>query len=200
MTHDASDAQLAALLAEAKTGQAQAQEALFRHYSPAVFRLCLGLLGDADDAEEVLQDSFVYALRTLWRYDASKSAFQTWLFTIAVSRCRNKRRRKWLPQLPLSEANELPAERDGQRPVEALLAARGVRQELWQALQKLPYAQREALALRFFSALPYAEIGDLLGCNPKTAESRVRLALKGLRTQFARSELETELAWADDFA
>lgn len=196
MTMTVRDApQLTTWLAEAGRGDVQAQEALFRAYSPAVFRLCLGLLGDADDAEEVLQDSFVYALRNVQRFDPAKSAFQTWMFTIAISRCRNKRRRKWLPQLPLGEAHEVRSEGGGQRPVEAALAARGVRRDLWSALGQLPYAQREVLVLRFFAGMAYAEIGALVDCNPKTAESRARLGIKGLRGLLDAAVLESDLIW-----
>ncbi len=194
---DNTDPRLTEWLTAASAGDSAAQEALFRTFSPPVYRLCLGLLGDVGDAEEVLQDSFVYALRNLRRYDARRASFRTWLFTIAISRCRNKRRRKWLAQVPLSLAGTVAASASS-RPVEAVLAARGVRQELWQALQLLPYAQRETLVLRFFGGMAYKEIGALLACKPKTAESRARLGLKALRGHLAQLELETELTWVDE--
>lgn len=185
------------LLADATTGDTSAQARLFEHFSGPVYRLCLGLLGDVEDAEEVLQDSFVYAFRNLDRYDPAQAGFQTWLFVIATSRARNKRRRKWLAQVPLAAVGEV-RNSDSSRPVEASLAARGVRRELWQALQTLPDRQREALVLRFFGGMPYKEIGDLLHCKPKTAESRVRLALKALRAVLAPEHVDAELNWADD--
>ena len=162
------------------SGDEAACAALYRQFSPAVHRLCVGLLGDLEDAEEVTQDSFVYALRNLGRYDAGKSAFSTWLYTIALSRCRNKRRRKWLATLPLEL---LGGERrtGGERQVEALVERRGVRQQLWAALQTLPVPLREAVALRYVAEMRYKEIGQAVGCNPKTAESRVRLGLTAMR-------------------
>ncbi len=161
-------------------GDEAACAALYHRFSPAVQRLCVGLLGSLADAEEVTQDSFVYALRNLARYDPAKSAFPSWLYTIALSRCRNKRRRKWLVALPLELLGAEPRA-GSERQVEAMLERRGVRQQLWAALQTLPAPLREAVALRYVAELRYREIGQALGCNPKTAESRVRLGLAALR-------------------
>jgi RNA polymerase sigma-70 factor, ECF subfamily len=174
------DAQVADWLQRGLQGDEAACAALYERFSPAVQRLCLGLLGSADDAEEVTQDSFVYALRNLARYDPAKSAFSSWLYTIALSRCRNKRRRKWLAALPLELLGAEPRTA-GDRQVEATLARRGVRDQLWSALQALPPHLREAVALRYVAEMRYKEIGQAVGCNPKTAESRVRLGLLAMR-------------------
>src|SRR5712692_1419861 len=93
--------QLSDWIARGAQGDETACAALYQHFSPPVMRLCLGLLGSLEDAEEVTQDTFVYALRNLARFDPARSAFPTWLYTIAISRCRNKRRRKFLALLPL---------------------------------------------------------------------------------------------------
>lgn len=187
--------QLNEQMAQARRGDEAACAALYYAFSPAVLRLALGLLNDLADAEEVTQDTFVYALRNLGRYDARRSAFTTWLFTIAISRCRNKRRRKWLPLLPLEWlANEaLPAP---ERAVEVALERRGVRRQVWVALQRLSPILREAVVLRYLGGLHYKEIGLAVGCHPKTAESRVRLGVEAMRLglrQYA-SEIESALA------
>ncbi len=174
-------------LKAACNGDEQAAEAIFTRFSPAVFRLAASLLNDAEDADEVLQDTFVYALRNLRRYDPAKSAFQTWLFTIAISRCRNKRRRKWLPTISLAGLLlQEPTEHSGNiRSIEDWLAVRGVKQELWVEVQALSPNLREALILRFVGNLAYAEIGEAVGCGAKAAESRVRTALATLRKRLA---------------
>jgi RNA polymerase sigma-70 factor (ECF subfamily) len=174
------DPQIAAWIERGRAGDEAACAALYHHFSPAVQRLCLGLLGNPHDAEEVMQDSFVYALRNLGRYDPAKSALASWLYTIALSRCRNKRRRKWLVALPLELLGAEPRSA-GERQVEAVLERRGAREQLWAALQTLPVHLREAVALRYVAEMRYKELGEALGCNPKTAESRVRLGLAALR-------------------
>jgi len=190
-----SEEQLNEQMAQATRGDELACAALYYAFSPAVLHLALGLLNDLADAEEVTQDTFIYALRNLRRFDARRSAFTTWLFTIAISRCRNKRRRKWLPLLPLewliNEASPGPG-----RAVEMTLEKRGVRQQVWAALQKLSPPLREAVVLRYLGGLHYKEIGQAVGCHPKTAESRVRLGLETMRAdlrQLAR-EIEPVLA------
>jgi RNA polymerase sigma factor (sigma-70 family) len=82
------------------------------------------------------------------------------------------------------------------RQLETLLERRGVRAELWRALQTLPARLREPVALRYLGELRYKEIGQALGCNPKTAESRVRQGVAGLRAALQGSvgEAEVELA------
>jgi RNA polymerase sigma-70 factor (ECF subfamily) len=191
--------QLSEWLKQGAQGDEAACAALYELYSPAVLRLALGLLGDRQDAEEVTQDAFVYALRTLAHYDPARSAFSTWLYTITLSRCRNKRRRKWLTLLPL----ELLATEGPRRPdrlVETLLERRGVRADLWRALQTLPPRLREPVALRYLAGLRYKEVGEALGCNPKTAESRVRQGIAELRTVLRAWGVEAEVELAEQWA
>jgi RNA polymerase sigma-70 factor (ECF subfamily) len=183
--------QLQDWLRRGAAGEEAACAALYHHFCPMVERLALGLLGDPQDAEEVTQDAFVYALRNLARFDARKSAFTTWLYTITLSRSRNKRRRKWLRLAPLDLlATEGP--RGGDRLVEAVLERRGMRAQLWEALQALPPRLREAVALRYLAEMRYKEIGEALGCNPKTAESRVRQGLEALRARLTRAGVKAE--------
>lgn len=191
--------ELGGLIERGRQGEEAACAALYGHFSPLLMRLCLGLLGDLQDAEEVTQDAFVYALRNLDRFDPARSAFPTWLYTIALSRCRNKRRRKLLVQLPLDLlSTEGPKQPD--RLVETVLARRGVREQVWHALQALRPELREAVALRYLGGMRYKEIGSALGCNPKTAESRVRLGLDRLRQSLRERGLEVELDGIDQWA
>src|SRR5258706_10141274 len=157
--------QLSDWLARGAQGEEAACAALYQHFSPYVMRLCLGLLGSLEDAEEVTQDSFVYALSRLGRYDPARSAFSTWLYTIAVSRCRNKRRRKVLASLPL----EFLADQRFGRPdrlLEAMLERRGGREQGWRAPQRLPPPPPEAGALPYPAAERHKKIGPAPPCNP----------------------------------
>ncbi len=174
------------LLARVRAADEQASAQLYAEHYPAVLRLCLALLGDVADAEEVAQDAFVYALRNVHRYDPKRAAFRTWLFLIAVSRCRNKRRRRVFDFLPLTAAALSQAATN--REVEQALAARGLRLQLWQALQDLPVDLREAVALRYLGGLRFREIGEVAGCNDKTAQSRVRLGVERLRRTLTADE------------
>lgn len=173
------------LIALCLRGDQAAYAALYRVYAGDVYRLVYSLIGHREDAEEVVQDAFIYAMRNLARYDPERASFRTWLFTIATSRARNKRRRRWLPTVSLRQllqiGVELRAPEEPDRPPESVLEHQGEREGVRMALLRLSPKLREAAVLRYFEGLTYREIGQILGVPRKTAESRVRLAHKALR-------------------
>ncbi|MCI0396029.1 MAG: RNA polymerase sigma factor [Chloroflexi bacterium] len=176
-------------LARCLAGEEGAYLAVYNQYAGLIYRLCYSLLQHQEDAEEVLQDTFEYTFRKLANFDGRKSSFKTWLYRIAISRCRNKRRRKWLPTLPLSQllSDELP-DHETPTPDEAL-ALSGQQKVVWEALAKLSPKLRETAVLRYYEGLSYNEIGDILGIPAKTAESRMRLAHKALRELLVTNNL-----------
>ena len=171
----------AALIGRCLAGEQAAYGELYDLYGGVIYRLAYSLLGDREDAEEVLQDSFEYAFRRLDHFDARKSAFKTWLYRIAVSRCRNKRRRKWLPSFSLNAFDD----HEPRDPAAALpdeTAALNERQRVvWEAVGRLSPKLREVAVLRYYGGLQYGEIGAALDIPAKTAESRMRLAHQALR-------------------
>lgn len=169
------------LIARCLNGEEVAYGALYQRYAPYIYRLVYGLLQQRQDAEEVLQDSFEYAFRRLERYDANRASFKTWLYQIAMSRSRNKRRRKWLPTISLAQAtgDEL-ADRARPQPEERLAVTQQQR-AVWEALNSLSPRLRETALLRYYEGLTFVEIGQVLDIPPKTAQSRMRLAHKQLQ-------------------
>lgn len=165
-------------------GEENAYSQVYKMYGGAIFRLSYGLLQNREDAEEVLQDTFEYAFRRLSLYDTRKSHFKSWLYQIAVSRCRNKRRRKWLPTLSLGQwlnaGQDVPDEATPAPDEAASLSDE--QQRIWQLLGQLSPKLQEVVVLRYYEGMGYAEIGAILGIPAKTAESRARLAHKALRS------------------
>lgn len=175
------DAQTLTLISRCLSGEDSAYVALYNEYSGMIYRLNFGLLQNKEDAEEVLQDAFDYAFRKLASYDANKSAFKTWLYRIAISRCRNKRRRKWLPTFSLSQlTTQEVTDHDTPSPDEVLHMSEQQR-TVWEALNQLSPKLRETAVLRYYDGFTYGEIGDVLDIPAKTAESRMRLAHNALR-------------------
>jgi len=175
--HDAPDELIQRCLA----GEEQAFLAVYNLYAATIYRLCFSLLSHEQDAEEVLQDTFEYAFRKLARYDVRQASFKTWLYQIAISRCRNKRRRKWLPTLPLGQlGNADVADRQARSPADEALLSES-QALVWQAIGQLSAKLREVAVLRYYEELTYAEIGAILSIPAKTAESRMRLAHKELK-------------------
>lgn len=174
------DEDILAHIADAVQGQQTAFSALYALFSSKVYRLCYSLLLNAQDAEDVTQEAFVYAFRNIARYDKQKSAFKTWLYTIAVSRCRNMYRRQSVFSLDFSQILQLNLVAPAEETPERAVVQQGVREAIVDALTQLSPVLREAVVLRYGQGLCYREIADIMGCPPKTAESRVRLAHKQL--------------------
>jgi RNA polymerase sigma-70 factor (ECF subfamily) len=183
---------------QAADGDETAQRALYEAYFAAAYRLAYLLLSNAEDAEETVQDAFIYALSNLHRYDPARSSFWSWLRLILISRCRNQyRRRRWtivsLDELedcgrcPSAGARHEPAhwmeELDGQRHV-------------WQMLQRVSTGAREALILRYYQDLPYAEIATLLGCSVEAARSRVAHGKMQLRRLLTSTTNDAAVGWS----
>ena len=192
---NANQAVILPLIQRCLDGDQAAYAALYDTVAPGLYRLAYSILLHQQDAEDVVQESMVYAYRHLRNYDPLRGAFRTWLYTITVSRCRNARRRKWLPSVALSNLLNLglePAAPDDHTP-EAAVARMGVREALEKALAKLSPRLREAIALRYGQGLTYREMADVLECPQKTAESRVRLAHEALREAMHADESVTLL-------
>jgi RNA polymerase sigma-70 factor, ECF subfamily len=173
------------LIRHCLSGEESAYFAVYNHYAASIYRLCYGFLQHREDAEEVLQDTFEYAFRKLDHFDGRKASFKTWLYQIAISRCRNKRRRKWLPTLALGQLLGQEVADPSTPGPDELLSLTEQQRQVWQALGKLSTKLRETAVLRYYEGLTYAEIGDFLAIPTKTAESRMRLAHKELRALLA---------------
>lgn len=188
------------MITRAIGGDEAAQRTLYEvHYAPA-YRLTYLLLQDACDAEEVVQDAFVYILKNLRRYDAERGSFWAWLRVTLVSRCRNKRRRRQLPSISLEvldAAERSPVDSKLTSDPVGMLELRGTQQAIWKALQEVSSGARDALILRYYEGLPYAEIAALLGCSPDAARARVAHGKVQLRHIFARTLADTEEGMPD---
>jgi RNA polymerase sigma-70 factor (ECF subfamily) len=173
------------LIQRCLSGDAYAGAELYQHWCGQVYRLAYAILRQEQDAEEVTQDVFVYALGRLASYDPAKAAFRTWLYTITISRSRNKLRRKRLPTIELGEWNENKAA-EVERPSEEWAESQAERARVWAALGRLSPKLREAVVLRYFENLTFPEIGQILNCPMRTIQSRVRLAHKELKKLLER--------------
>lgn len=156
---------------------------LYDHFAAGLYRLCYSLLLNRQDAEDVTQDAFVYAFKNLAHYDATKSAFKTWLYTIAVSRCRNQYRRKGFSLFDITQIFHFNLVAPRAESPEAQVMHQDMKSMVQNALKDLSPRLREAVVLRYGHGLTYREIADIMGIPPKTAESRVRLAHEQLRGQ-----------------
>jgi RNA polymerase sigma-70 factor, ECF subfamily len=148
------------LIRRAIRGDQVSYSALYEQFANGVYRLCYSVLLNRDDAEDVAQESFVYAFKNLHKYDSNKSAFKTWLYTIAISRCRNLYNRNRLPHLDLADFWHMIAAPKTETP-EAQYAQHDAQVQLEHALSRLQHRFREAIVLRYGHGLTYREIDGL---------------------------------------
>jgi RNA polymerase sigma-70 factor (ECF subfamily) len=173
-----------------QAGDERAAEAIYDRFWDSSFSLAYTLLNDPADAEEAAQDALTYALTHIERYDPERARFSTWLHTITVSRCRDRRRRGALISLPLVTWLRAGGDASDPTPGPELRAIQETtRDEVWEAIEKLNPPLKEAIVLRHWADYTYQEIGDMLGCSMRTAQSRVRLAHQRLKTILAQQDV-----------
>lgn len=147
------------------------------HQEP-VFRLAYLSLGDAADAEDVAQETFIRAHRSLAGFDASRP-MRPWLLQIAMNLVRNRRRAlgRYLAALQRQLHKEPPSSPD----VEASAGARLQAERLWQAVRKLRPEDQEMIYLRYFLELRVDETAQAAKIAEGTVKSRTSRALGRLR-------------------
>jgi len=164
------------LVRRALDGDARAFTALVDRHAPACLRFAARMLGNADDAEDAVQEAFVRAHRALHRYE-SRETFRAWLFAILVNRCRTsavrrgRRLRRFVHDEPALDAAF----------VESDASASELRLELELALEALEPAQREAFLLKHVEQLSYEEMAAATGVGVSALKMRVKRACERLQ-------------------
>lgn len=171
-------------LLAARAGDPAAREWLVRTHTPAVYRFCLRMLRDEQDAADVAQETMLRVLRNLERYDPERP-FTTWMFAIArnasIDETRRRRKEGPPPELEPADPGPSPAE----------LTSRTLRaRRLESALAELSPMYREVLVLYHFEHLKYQEIADTLGIPLGTVMNRIFRARRALRALYGE-ETET---------
>ena len=166
------------LIRRVRAGDTAAFGALVERHQGRVYSLCLRVLGDADVAYDVAQDTFLTVLRKLDGFRGD-SAFTTWLHRVTVNACYDElRRARRRPMLHIA-TDEGPEPEPGP-PVEDPAEQVGARLDAAAALAAIPEEFRVALVLADVQDLPYGRIAEVLDVPVGTVKSRVhrgRLAL-----------------------
>lgn len=141
------------------------------------FRYAMHLLGNAEDAEDALQESFLRAFRSLRRC-RDPERFQSWFFRILVNRCRTSGgRRKVRGEREMVLVVDPPASTATSPTADDLAWRESIRE----ALGRLPVDQREAFLLRHVEGVGYEEMRALTGTGVSALKMRVKRACDMLR-------------------
>lgn len=148
-------------------------QALLDQHAADVMAVLRGAVGRVD-AEDCFQETFLAALRAYPRLDDARN-LRGWLLTIAHRKAIDHHRANGKRPLPVAEPDEQAAY-DGEPELG---------QGVWELVGALPPKQRAAVALRYGSDLPHAEIAAALGCSPAAARRSLHEGLEKLRKELA---------------
>jgi len=172
------------LLAAVARGDVVAFEGLYDRYSSVLYALLLRILGNPEDAQEVLQEAFVKAWSNAKMFDPLRGSEVAWLISIARSRGIDRLRARRIRADRENDAGreisihssfvESATGADSAIQSQERIAVRG-------ALSELPEAQRISLELAYFEGLSQSEIAERLGQPLGTVKTRMQLGMKKLR-------------------
>lgn len=171
------------LLRRAQGGADWAFEELVSRYGKELYGLAFFLTGQASDAEDVVQETFLGAYEGLAAFE-SRSSVRTWLSRILVNQAARRRRseriRKGAPPLRLKAASE--ALLRGPATASPAMASE-IRMDVLEVLRTLNPEQREVVVLRELEGMSYRQIADVLNIPAGTVESRLFRAREELKEQ-----------------
>lgn len=178
--------EVAAVLARARQGDSEAFRTLVERHSRRAFQLAFRMTGNEQDAEDVVQESFIRAYRQLGRFE-SRAHFATWLHRIvancSVDLIRSRRTRHDHASTDALEPSDQPE--TGNPDPERLAASAQIERNVASAMSELSPLERAAFTLRHYEGRSIAEIGKTLGLGPSAAKHSVFRAVKKLRAALA---------------
>jgi RNA polymerase sigma-70 factor (ECF subfamily) len=170
----------------ARSGDSEAFRLLVEQHSRAVFRLAFRMTGNEQDAEDVVQETFLRAFRQLDKYEA-RSSFSTWLYRIASNYSLDliRMRKRHEDRRERGKASEerdilqtMPANAPGP---DRIAHSNQVQARVNEALNELSDQERTAFVLRHFEGLSIDEIGETLGTGTNATKHSIFRAVQKLR-------------------
>jgi RNA polymerase sigma-70 factor, ECF subfamily len=165
------------LMQAVAAGDLNAFNEIVLRYQGLAWKTAYRFLGDAMEAEDVAQESFLNILKTAPRYRPT-AAFRTFIYRILANLCIDRARKKHPAYTDdLSDVSGLsPSPMNG-------LIQKERQAQIRKALDSLPANQKAAMILRHYEGLSYAEIAHILGVTPKAVERLIAHARASLQTR-----------------
>jgi len=176
----------------ARNGDRGAFEELVNLYKDKIFHLAYRMLGNKQEAEDAVQDTFLRVYNNLDRYDENQK-FSTWIFRIGTNLCIDRLRKRKPTysldaEMPDSEGNDfyaMLASKD-ELPEDQIVLSE-TQQVIRRAIQTLPEKYKSVVILRYLHDMSLQEIGDVLGMPVTTVKTRVHRG-----REYLRKKLDTD--------
>ena len=182
----------------AQAGDAAAFEFLYHMHSRRVYALCLRMVNNPPDAEDLMQEAFLQLFRKIGTF-RGESAFSTWLHRMTVNVVLMRLRKKSLPVASLEETTDPDDETSGPRKdigaPDLRLSGAVDRVNLERSVEKLPPGYRTVFVLHDVQGYEHNEIADIMGCsvgNSKSQLHKARTRLRDLLQEEVRQQARQE--------
>lgn len=187
------------IVERAKAGDTDALENIYNETRQMVYFTALGILHNKDDAEDVVQDTYIKVFQNISRLNEEK-AFINWLKIIVVNVCKNNLK-KHKPALFLDHHEEDSALESIEEVSEDFLPQEYIdqaekREIIKNMVENLPDSQRIAVILYYFNELPLAEVSKVMGTTEGTTKSRLNYARKQIRAKVEEQEKQGNKLYA----
>ena len=165
-------------------GSRKAQYALYTQYSRAMFNTCLRIMPTREEAEDVLQEAFTEAYRSLHSF-RFESSFGAWLKRIVVNRCINALKKKRAALDFYEDMSQWEEVAESPEPAEHPLSVEIVRK----TISRLPQGSRMVFSLYLLEGYDHKEISGILGISESTSKTQYMYARKKVRELLSTSAL-----------
>jgi len=168
------------LIRDYQAGSIAAYDELVRRYLNDTFRFFVKLTNDEMDAEDLAQDVFLKLHKSLKKF-RFESEFKTYLYRVNVNTANNYlQRNKWRKWLHLDET---PEQIDDSPTVEK----KWIKQEVWDAIGKLPKTQRMVVTMRVAQNMPHKDIAEVMGISENSVKASYHNGINQLKQKFSEN-------------
>lgn len=169
-------------LLQVKAGDIGAFTQIVETFQKPVYSLCYRMLGNAQDAEDAAQETFMRAYKSMHRFDL-KRPFSTWLLSIAAHYCIDQIRKARIKLISIEELSipELP---DRDLGVEIKLSQKEEREKIRILLEALSPTDRACVVMYYWHEFSYDEICDALSLSQSAVKSRLHRARREMAQQW----------------
>ena len=161
-------------------------EAIFHRYKDLIFKTAFSLMGNSQDAEDVLQEVFIKVYKSVGNFQGGETEFKAWLRRTTINQCLSNRRRQKPSRSfdQLSDEGFDPSPSESSISPEILCLAKEEREEVQRIIRCLDEKHYVAMVLRYYLDLSYKEIAEALQIPVGTVRSRLHNAIKTIRREF----------------